>query len=187
MGMNIVPRMTSALYVRVSTTKQDADNQLIQLREYCKNSQIDVFREYTDIVSGKEKYRPSYDEMFRDAHQRKFRMVLFWDLSRFSRAGTLHTLQKLHELDSLGIVWRSYNEPYLDSTGVFKDVVISIMASLAKIEREKISERTKAGLVRAENVGKRGKDKKPRKWRNDKGIKRGGVTQPHTPLLFTSN
>ena len=47
------------------------------------------------------------------------------------------------------------------------------MATLAKIEREKISERTKAGLKNAKNVGKRGKDKKPRKQRKDKGIKRG--------------
>ena len=47
------------------------------------------------------------------------------------------------------------------------------MATLAKIERERISERTKAGLAKAKNVGKRGKDKKPRKWRSDKGIKRG--------------
>lgn len=156
--------MKCAIYVRVSTTKQDADNQLIQLREYCSRCDIDVFREYCDIISGAgTKYRPVYDELFRDAHKKLFDMVLFWDLSRFSRAGTLYTLQKLHELDLLNIVWKSYQEQYLDSAGAFKDVVVSIMATLAKIEREKISERTKAGLRGKVNVGKRGKDKAPRK------------------------
>lgn len=165
--------MKVAIYCRVSTTKQDADNQLVQLQEYCQKCDYSVFREYVDIISGKEISRPAYDRLFQDAHKKQFDLVLFWDLSRFSRAGTLHTLQKLHELDLLGIGWKSYQELYLDSAGAFKDVVISIMSTLAKIEREKISERTKAGLARAHNVGKRGKDKKLRKWRSDKGIKRG--------------
>lgn len=154
--------MKIALYCRVSTEKQEAENQLIQLRAYALKSGYEIFKEYTDIISGKENSRPAYDEMFKDAHQKLFDMVLFWDLSRFSRSGTLFTLQKLHELDNLGIVWKSYQEQYLDSAGAFKDVVVSIMATLAKIEREKISERTKAGLAKAKNVGKRGKDKKPR-------------------------
>jgi DNA invertase Pin-like site-specific DNA recombinase len=105
--------------------------------------------------------------MFSDAHKKLFDIVIFWDLSRFSRAGTLHTLQRLHELDLLGVAWKSYQEQYLDSAGAFKDVVISIMSTLAKIEREKISERTKAGMKGKLNVGKRGKDKKQRKLRRE--------------------
>lgn len=157
--------MNAALYVRVSTNKQESDNQLLALREYCSRCDMSIFEEYVDIISGKETSRPSYDLLFKDAHKLRFDIVLFWDLSRFSRAGTLHTLQKLHELDILGIQWKSYQEQYLDSAGAFKDVVISIMATLAKIEREKISERTKAGLRGKLNVGKRGKDKKKRKRR----------------------
>lgn len=130
--------MNCALYVRVSTNKQDADNQLLQLRAYCQKSDISVWKEYSDISSGKNVSRPAYDLLFQEAHKKLFDMVLFWDLSRFSRAGTLHTLQKLHELDLLGIAWKSYQEQYLDSAGAFKDVVISIMATLAKIERDKI-------------------------------------------------
>jgi len=111
--------------------------------------------------------------MFEHAHRKLFDIVLFWDISRFSRSGTLYTLQKLKELENLGIEWESYQEPYFKSVGQFKDVVISILSTIAKIEREKISERTKAGLYKAKNVGKRGKDKNPRKVRKDRGIKRG--------------
>jgi len=154
-----------AIYARVSTDKQELNNQLEQLRGYASKSGYGIYKEYTDIISGKENSRPSYDEMFNDAHKKLFELVLFWDLSRFSRAGTLYTLQKLKELENLGIDWESYQEPYFKSVGQFKDVVLSIIATVAKVEREKISERTKAGLKNAVNVGKRGKDKKPRNRR----------------------
>jgi len=155
--------MKAAIYVRVSTDKQEASNQLEALRAYCSKSNYEIYKEYVDVISGKENSRPSYDLMFSEAHKKAFDLVLFWDLSRFSRAGTLYTLQKLKELQNLGIEWESYQERYFRATGEFKDVLISIMATLAKIEREKISERTKAGLRNAKNVGKRGKDKKPRR------------------------
>ena len=170
--------MKVAIYVRVSTTKQEVENQLIQLRNYCEKSNYEIYEEYIDVISGKETSRPSYDRMFADAHKKLFDLVLFWDLSRFSRSGTLFTLQKLKELENLGIDWESYQEPYFESVGQFKDVVLSIISTVAKIEREKISERTKAGLYDKNGklkpkVGKRGKDKKPRRLRADRGIKRG--------------
>ena len=173
--------MGVVLYVRVSTTKQEAENQLLQLRNYCNQMNYKIIHEFVDVISGKEKSRPEYDKMFRGAHKRLFDMVIFWDISRFSRAGTLHTLQKLNELEKCGVKWHSYQDAYLSSVGEFKDVVISIMSTLAKIERQKISERTKAGLERAKLQGKSlgrpagEKDKKPRKGRADKGIKRGGL------------
>lgn len=155
--------MKVVLYARVSTSKQEVDNQLLQMREYCNKQDYELVGEYVDEgISGTKTSRPSFDKLFFDAHQRKFDLVMFWDLSRFSRSGTLFTLQKLRELESLGVAWHSYQEPYFSSIGAFKDVVISIMSTLAKIERDKISERTKAGLLKAKNVGKRGKDKKPR-------------------------
>jgi len=159
--------LIAAIYVRVSTDKQELENQKSELLEYAERRGYKVYKVYGDIVSGKETSRPSYDEMFRDAHKYLFNMVLFWDLSRFSRAGTLYTLQKLKELENLGIDWESLNEPYFRSAGQFKDVVLSIVSTVAKIERQKISERTKAGLAtaraRGSAIGKRGKDKKPRK------------------------
>lgn len=176
-----------ALYVRVSTTKQEALNQIIQLKEYAEKQKYIIFNEYIDVISGAEDSRPAYDLLFKHAHMKLFNTVLFWDLSRFSRSGTLYTLQKLKELENLNIDWESYQEQYFKSAGQFKDVVISILATLAKIEREKISERTKAGLARARQqgklIGKRGSDRKPRKVRQDRGIKRG-VTKTTYELLL---
>lgn len=163
--------MTSVgIYCRVSTDKQEAENQLVQLREFCKKNNWRIYREYTDVISGKENSRPAFDELFRDAHKKLFDIVLFWDFSRFSRSGALFTLQKLQELENLGINWHSYSDPYMSSLGQFKDVVISLMATISKAEREKISIRTKAGLERLKAQGKvlgrpKGKQDKKRRIR----------------------
>ena len=164
-----------ALYVRVSTDKQEVNNQLIQLREYCKKCNYEIYKEYVDIISGKETSRPAFDNLFLDAHKKLFDVVLFWDLSRFSRSGALFTLQKLQELKGLGIEWISYQEPYIRSIGQFSDVIISLLSTVAKIEREKISMRTKAGLERLKSQGKklgRPKGKKDRKKRKRRYFKK---------------
>jgi DNA invertase Pin-like site-specific DNA recombinase len=110
--------------------------------------------EYVDRASGKTSDRPQFRRMFEDASKRKFDLVLFWSLDRFSREGVLETLNHLQRLSAWGVDWRSYQESYFDSCGPFKDVVVSLMATLAKQERLRISERTKAGLQRAIRAGK---------------------------------
>lgn len=176
--------MKVAIYVRVSTDKQEVDNQLNILRPFCEKSGWEIYKEYEDIICGAELSRPGFDLMFKDAHKKLFDVVLFWSYDRFTRAGTLYTLNKLHELDLLGIGYKSYTEQYIDSVGMFKDAIISILAIIAKAEREKISARTKAGLKcqcghsralhdnigicnkcncqKFHGTGKRGKDQKKR-------------------------
>ena len=93
--------------------------------------------------------------MWRDAAQRQFDVLLFWSLDRLSREGVLATLLYLQRLNSLGINWRSHTEQYLDSCGVFREAVLAILAAIAKQERIRISERTRAGLDRAREKGTR--------------------------------
>jgi len=143
----------AVLYIRISTDKQEADNQELQLRSFCSSKGWSIEGIFNDVISGKETSRPAFDLLFQNAHQHLFDVVVFWDLSRFSRAGVHHTLLKLKELENLGIDWISYQEQYISSLGPWKDVVISIFSTLSKLEREKISERTKAGLERAKNNG----------------------------------
>lgn len=179
----------AAVYVRVSTNKQDVDNQLLQLRPYCERSHYVIGQEYIDIVSGAEDNRPAFNQLFRDTHQRKFDVIVFWAIDRFSRKGMVFTVQKLQELKNLGIDWDSFQEQYFRTLGPFGDVVLAIMATLAKMERERLSERTKAGLARKRLTGwvpgrKKGeKDKKPRRRKgyydnqNWAGQKKGGYPQ----------
>ena len=146
--------MKTALYARVSTDKQENLNQLAQLREFASKMGWEIVAEYVDKVTGSgKKERPQFEKMMLAASQKQFDMLLFWKLDRLSREGVRRTLVYLTRLDSWGVAWRSYMEPYFDSCGQFRDVVISIAATLAEQERISISERTKAGLQRAVKAG----------------------------------
>jgi DNA invertase Pin-like site-specific DNA recombinase len=150
--------MNIALYSRVSTRDkgQDVENQLRQLREFCTKQGWAVAREYVDHASGKRGDRVEFQSMFAAASRREFDTVVFWSLDRFSREGVYETLQHLQRLTASGVGYRSFTEQYLDSCGLFKDAVISILATIAKQERVRLSERTVAGLQRAKEQGRIG-------------------------------
>jgi DNA invertase Pin-like site-specific DNA recombinase len=121
-----------------------------------------IIREYIDNASGKRSdNRREFQRLFEDASQRRFDIVLFWALDRFSREGVRETLNHLQRLSSYGVDWKSFTEQYLDSCGMFKDAVLSILATIAKQERVRLSERTLAGIAKARRAGKRlGRPKK---------------------------
>lgn len=146
-----------ALYGRVSTKDkgQQVQNQVRQLREFAAHSGWTVVAEYIDHESGKVSDREQFQAMFAAASKRQFEILLFWSLDRLSREGVLPTLQHLQRLTAYGIGYRSYTEQYFDSCGIFRDAVIAIIATVAKQERIRISERVRAGLSTARNKGKR--------------------------------
>lgn len=146
--------MRAGLYCRVSTSEQDNDNQAVQLRQFAASQGWQVVAEYRDEISGSTSNRPEFRRMFEDASRRRFDILLFWSLDRLSREGVLETLQHLQRLTSYGVAWRSFTEQYLDSTGIFRDAVIGILAVIAKQERIRRSERTIAGLDRARRKGR---------------------------------
>jgi DNA invertase Pin-like site-specific DNA recombinase len=94
--------------------------------------------------------------MFAAANRREFELVFFWSLDRLSREGVLETLHHLQRLTNSGVNYKSYTEEYLDSLGMFRDAVIGILATIAKQERVRLSERTIAGLDRAKAQGRVG-------------------------------
>ena len=147
-----------ALYSRVSTKDkgQDVRNQTDQLREFCERQGWQIVQEFTDRASGKRGDRVQFQAMFEAASRREFDAVLFWSLDRFTREGTLPTLQYLQRLDSYGVAYRSHTESWLDSLGPFKDVVLALLATLAKQERVRLSERVTAGLACARKEGRIG-------------------------------
>jgi DNA invertase Pin-like site-specific DNA recombinase len=147
---------TIAIYTRVSTRKQDNENQLLQLREFAsKQDDWKIIAEFVDTVSGSGKReRKRFDEMMLAASQKKFDLLLFWSLDRLSREGILKTLGYLEQLKGWGIGWRAYTQPFLDTGNeMTNSIVLSVLAAVAKQERITISERTRAGLQRARRAG----------------------------------
>jgi DNA invertase Pin-like site-specific DNA recombinase len=150
--------MRVAIYARVSTKggRQEAENQLRQLRVFAVSQSWSVVHEFVDQLSGKTADREQFKLMFQSASIRGFDVLLFWSLDRLSREGTVATLNHLQRLNSYGVGYRSYTEQYLDSTGIFKEAIIGIVAAVARQERVRLSERTIAGLQRAKAQGRVG-------------------------------
>ena len=73
-----------ALYARVSTKdgRQDTENQLIALREYCQKQGWQIAVEYVDQETGGTSKRKHFQQMFADARTRRSDLVLFWSLDR---------------------------------------------------------------------------------------------------------
>ena len=147
-----------ALYSRVSTNcgKQDVENQLAQLRDYCQKQGWVIVQEFVDHASGKRSDRAAFTAMFEAASRREFDCLLFWSLDRLSREGVYETLQYLRRLTDYGVTYKSFTEQYLDSCGAFADAVVGILAAIAKQEQVRISERVHAGLARARKEGRVG-------------------------------
>jgi DNA invertase Pin-like site-specific DNA recombinase len=150
--------MRVAIYARVSTDDkgQNPENQLRELRAWCASVGHTVVGEYVDYESGRKdaEKRKQFAALFNDAAKRKFDLVLFWALDRFSREGMAQTIIHLQRLSSYGVVFHSYTEPHLATDNeLVRNILLALLSSLAKVEAQKISERTKAGMARAKAKG----------------------------------
>jgi DNA invertase Pin-like site-specific DNA recombinase len=148
-----------AIYARVSTDDrgQDPENQLRQLRQWCAHMGYPIVHEYVEHENGGKglEYRKQLGAMFDSAARRKFDLLLVWSLDRFSREGMAPTIGHLQRLSSHGVGFHSFTEEHLSTANeLVRNILLATLASLAKLEREKISQRTKAGLERARAMGK---------------------------------
>src|SRR5580700_7767390 len=75
-------------------------------------------------------------------------------MDRFSREGMAQTIAHLQRLASYGVAFHSYTEPHLAKDNeLVRNILLALLSSLAKLEAQKVSERTKAGMARAKANG----------------------------------
>ena len=147
-----MPRV--ALYARVSTSDQTAENQLRALREHAERAGWTIIAEYTDhAVSGTREKRAGLDRLMADARRRRFDLIAVAALDRLGR-NLRHLVVLLDELQHLGIGLVSLREA-LDLTSPIGRAMFALVGVLAEVERAWIVERTHAGLRRARAQGKR--------------------------------
>jgi hypothetical protein len=85
------------------------------------------------------------------AARREFDLL---SLDRFSCEGMAATIGHLQRLSSHGVSFHSFTEEHLSTDNeLVRNILLATLASLAKLEREKISQRTKVGLERARAMG----------------------------------
>ena len=147
--------MRCALYARVSTTDQNCEMQLRELREYISRRNWQNGGEYTDTgYSGAKASRPALDKLMEDASERKFDCVIVWKIDRFGRS-VLHLNQQLGVLTSYGVRFIATSQSLdTDERNPTSRLLLQILASVAEFEREMIRERTLSGIRAAQAAGK---------------------------------
>ena len=145
-----------ATYSRVSTEKQQNENQTEELLEYVNNHRDwEHYKTYTDKITGKSEKRPGLDELMQDARKRKFEHVAFWKVDRLARE-SLVFFQVLHEWENLGITY-SVASLGVDTNTSHGKFVVGILEQVAELERKDIVDKTNLALKRIKrNIEKKG-------------------------------
>jgi len=143
-----------AIYARVSTADQHLETQLYDLRKLAANRGFEVSREYYDRgISGSKARRPGLDAMMADGRRGGFSVVLVAAFDRIARS-TKNFLEIVDELNELGIEFISAREA-IDTSGPMGRMFITLVGSIAELERSLIVERIKAGMRRARMEGQK--------------------------------
>ena len=106
-----------------------------------------------------------------DTRQRRFQAVLVWALDRLSREGALAILSLVNRLSSYGVKVLSYQESWTEAPGELAELLYALTGWVARMESQRRSERTRAGLARVKAQGRRlgrppgSKDKRKRRRR----------------------
>lgn len=157
--------MKVAIYCRISTDEQNLEVQERICKEYCNRNNFEIVEIYKDVISGSKASRPAFNRLIQDMRNYKFDCVMVVKLDRLGRS-LQHLLSLFDEMSRRGISFIAVTQN-IDTTTATGRLQMQVMAAFAEFERSLISERTKEGLKVATGVGKRGKDKKPRKRRGD--------------------
>ena len=144
----------AAIYARVSSSDQHVENQLLDLRKLAAQRGFEVVREYNDRgISGSKAKRPGLDAMLADARRGEFSILLVAAFDRIARS-TKNFLEIVDELQGLRIEFISAREA-IDTSGPMGRMFLTMLGSIAELERSLIVERIKAGMRRARLEGQR--------------------------------
>ena len=150
------------LFLRVSTSKQDYERQLTELRSYCDQKGFEIAHVVASVVTGTKTYekRPDLQELFALAEKREIKKVVVTEVSRIGRNAKdiWNTIRFLHS-HSISVVFKSLGgieslDDKRQETFV-TNVIIGIYAELAQEEKRILSERIKSGLNHAKMKGQR--------------------------------
>lgn len=178
--------MKVALYARVSTEEQNLEMQINALLDYAKKNNFEF-----ELITEKESTRgtrPEKYKLYQRLLNKEFSGVVVWKLDRWGRS-VQELAREVTTLYNRGVNFISLRDNINLGTPEGK-LQFYIISAFAEFERDIISARTKEGLKKAKNVGKRGKDKKPRR---KSGYylrymqKKGPLENEGTSLLHNTN
>ena len=143
-----------ALYARVSTNDQTTENQLLALRDLAERNGHQIVAEYIDHgVSGVAAKKDARAKLLLDAKTKKFSVLYCVSIDRLSRS-TKDLLQVVEELNTLNITL-IFQRENIDTKSAMGQFFLTVLSSIAQLERETMISRINAGIARAKSQGKK--------------------------------
>ena len=142
-----------ALFVRVSTSGQTTDNQIIELKEICERNKWNITKVYNETISGTKgaDERPELSLMMKDASRKKFDKIVVWSVDRLSRSMT-HLVNVLSQMKDVGVDIYSYKQG-IDTSTTMGSSFFQMVGIFAELENTMRKERQSIGIKRAKSQG----------------------------------
>lgn len=143
--------MTTAIYARVSTDKQDSSRQV----EECKDAVDGDWSLYADVASGATWDREDLQRLINDIESGDVDEVVTWEISRISRK-LAHAAEFIDLCVEHNVELRTLNDmfPSLSGDDVMDKMMAQFTTWMMEFEREMIRERVISGVHRAMDEGK---------------------------------
>ena len=125
------------------------ENQIHLLKAYAEKMEWEILEivEEKAVSGGVSVFvREESARFLQMARQRRFEILLTYACDRITRNGATELLLFLQKLSEYKVRFVSYTEDYISSLGEYAPIVLSVLGVLGKMEKQKISLRTKAAL-----------------------------------------
>lgn len=165
-------------YIRVSTDRQDYNNQMPDIEALAKQYGLVIGEVYAESASAwKNGHQKEFAKLRLEAAKGNISTLIVWAYDRITRGGSGALISVLDYLSQCGVNVLSVQQPdtNFDTSTPFGEamqkIMISLYGAIAKQESNLRSERTKAGLIAAKKRGAKlgrpagSKDKRKRQKR----------------------
>ncbi len=150
----------AAIYARVSTEDQEKkgvslDAQIARCSKYIQSLGFELVDTGIDALSGKDLKRPSLQRILALADKKKISHIAVWNKDRLSR-DPLDALPLLKKLAKKGVQLHEVESNRVLSIQTAEDeMMLTVEWAFKKLERRKISDRTRMALGRKRELGER--------------------------------
>jgi DNA invertase Pin-like site-specific DNA recombinase len=143
--------MKAAIYLRVSSDRQDAANQELQVRALCtaRGYTVDPRHEFRVTEKGDAERNPVKEACRESARRGEIKVIVVWALDRWTRGGISDLLPDVAQLKKWGVALVSVHEPWADTTDDGAgELMLAIAAWSARQEKLRLADRNRATAER---------------------------------------
>ena len=149
--------MQAVIYTRVSTNDQTTQR---QVNDLSKVEGFEVVKTFSEKISGFSKTmgeRKGLQDMLKYVRKNDVKYILVSEVSRLGR-NTVECLNLIHELENEGICLYIHNlgctiGKDCGQDSILTKLIVTIMADLARMESEQLSQRIKSGIRNRKEKG----------------------------------